>query len=147
MSRQRFTYGVHVIAESLNSFTAIVSILLLHLFPFPYVAAEVHVMGSYKVDLNRLPTTGYLGESLNSFTATASTLLLNLFMFSYVEFLQCSHEVKLYVAVEVHVRGSCKVDLVCPDRGSCEVELVCCGRGSCKVDLVCCGRGSRIGFM
>ncbi len=89
MSRQRFTYGVHVVAESLNSFTAIVSTLLPHLFPFLYVAAKVHVMGSCKVYLNRLPTSGYLGRSLNSFTATASTLLLNPFMFLYVEFLQC----------------------------------------------------------
>ena len=52
-----------------------------------YVTAEVHVQSSCKVDLNCLPTTGYLGGSLNSFTATASTLLLNPFMFSYVEFL------------------------------------------------------------
>ena len=89
MLRQRFTYGVHVIAELLNSFTAIISTLLLHMFPFPYVAGEVHVMGSCKVDLNCLPTTGYLGGSLNSFTATASTFLLNPFMSSYVEFLQC----------------------------------------------------------
>ena len=63
MLRQRFTYRVHVIAESLNSFTAIVFTLLLHMFPFPYVAAEVHVMGSCKVSLNHLPTTGYLGRS------------------------------------------------------------------------------------
>ena len=94
MSRQRFMYGVHVIAESLNSFTAIVFTLLLHMFPFPYVAAEVHVMGSCKVDLNRLPTTGYLGGSLNSFTATPSALMLHRFLFPYVP-------------AEVQVMGSC----------------------------------------
>ena len=100
-----------------------------------YVAAEVHVQGSCKVDLNRLPTTGYLGGLLNSFTDTASTLLLNPFMFmsnsfnnsastllipvaaeghvrlsSYVA-AEVHVRLTLYVAAEVHIQGSCKVDL------------------------------------
>ena len=67
-----------------------------------YVTAEVHVQGSCKVDLNRLPTTGYLGGLLNSFIATASSLLFHPFLFPFLF---------LYVVAEVHIRGSHKVDL------------------------------------
>ena len=60
--------------------------------------ANVHIRGPHKVDLNRLPTTAYLGGYLNSFIVTASALLLHRFLIPYV-------------AAEVHVMGSCKVDL------------------------------------
>ncbi len=96
-----------------------------------YVAAEVHVQGSCKVDLNCLPTTGYLGGSLNSFTTT-STLLLN----------PCSRMSNSFNASA----STLLIHRSCCGRGSREVELVCYGRGSCKVDLVCCSRGSRTGF-
>ena len=73
----------------------------LHRYRFFITVSPVPVCpsrGSCKVDLNRLPTTGYLVGLLNSFTTTASTLLFHPFQF-------------LYVTVEVHVRGSHKVDL------------------------------------
>ena len=59
--------------------------------PFPVCRGR----GSCKFDLNRLPTTGYLGRLLNFFTASASTLLLHPFPFPFPF---------PYVVAEVHVR-------------------------------------------